>query len=198
MHTHKHRRTRARKLNEILSNKSFYVPCKITQCNPQALHAAHSSLTLHSTAHAALTLHTTSLSLPLPTALPTSRSPRSSSSQQQIHFNSHLNILQSQRFFTRRSRRQQQQRRQLTNKNKLNTTTITTTCKAYEMQQLNVSDHATTFYLCTKQICCCCSSSKKTENYFVDTFPHTHTYIHIVDLVCVLLCFQNFTACAIS
>lgn len=83
--------------------------------------------------------------------------------QQQIHFNSHLNIFQSQRFFTRRSRRQQRQHRQLTNKNKLNTTTITTTCKAYEMQQLNVSDHATTFYLCTKQICCCCSSSKKTE-----------------------------------
>lgn len=81
LHTHKHRRTRARKLNEILSNKSFYVTCKITQCNPQALHAAHSSLTLHSTAHAALTLHSTSLSLPLPTALPTSRSPRSSSSR---------------------------------------------------------------------------------------------------------------------
>lgn len=103
---HTHARTRARKLNEILSNKTFYVTCNYamqstsTTCSPLLSYTPQQTALLHST--------------PLSLALSALQQ------QQQINFNSHLNILQSQRFLTRRSRRQQQ-RRQLTNKNKHNT-----------------------------------------------------------------------------
>lgn len=117
--THTHTRTRARKFNEILSNKTFYVTCNYamqstsTACSPLLSYTPQPTPLLHSTSlslfHAAYCAAHVTFAL---------------QQQQQINFNSHLNILQSQRFLTRRSRRQQQ-RRQLTNKNKQNTTTTT-------------------------------------------------------------------------
>lgn len=106
---HTHARTRARKLNEILSNKTFYVTCNSAM---QSTSTACSPLLSYSPLHCTLSLfHAAYCAAHVTFAL---------QQQQQINFNSHLNILQSQRFLTRRSRRQQQ-RRQLTNKNKQNT-----------------------------------------------------------------------------
>lgn len=112
---HTHARTRARKLNEILSNKTFYVTCNYAM---QSTSTACSPLLSYTPQHTAL-LHSTPLSLAL-SAHCAAHVTFALQRQQQINFNSHLNILQSQRFLTRRSRRQQQ-RRQLTNKNKQNT-----------------------------------------------------------------------------
>lgn len=111
--------------------------------------------------------------------------------QQQINFNSHLNILQSQRFLTRRSRRQQQ-RRQLTNKNKHNT-------KQQQQQQQQANHTKCNSWMCrtTRQRFIYVQSKfvavprtvKKPKLFcrYISTHTHTHTHRYCRSVCFVVL-----------
>lgn len=186
-HTHKHTRARACKLNEILSNKTFYVTCKITQCNPQALHAAHFSLTLHSTAHASLTLHSTSLrSLSLcPLRCPrhvrlAAAAAATNSFQFSFKYFTISALFHASKSASAAADKQEQA--------KYKTTTI-----KQQQQEQHAKHTKCNSWMCrtTRQRFIYVQSkfvvvqAVKNRNYFVDTFPHTH--IHIVDLVCFVV-----------